>query len=367
MNISFVTNARAPYRLKQFKKISEVKDLHVTIYYTDKNIQGRVWNIDDVQTIKEKQLAGVRLSKKYGYLNFGLIRIVRESDYMIIGGYEQPTYLLLSLLCRVLSKPYILMFDGISTDKLYRIENKFKKLLKALVINYSMSIWGNGNVSREYFTKKFNYDENKIINQCLTVDIDKIKLILSDKEKIRSELRRKYNIPHDTKIIMYSGRIIEVKNLKFVIDAINRLNEEILFFIAGGGEQKEELLRYSMEKGVQIVITGFIKEQEELFKHYSIADIFILSSISEVWGLVVNEAMAASLPVLVSKICGCSMDLVENGVNGYTFDPYDLDDLTKKMLCMINSDIKNMGSKSSDIISNWTFDQSRDNFIALFK
>jgi 1,2-diacylglycerol 3-alpha-glucosyltransferase len=58
-----------------------------------------------------------------------------------------------------------------------------------------------------------------------------------------------------------------------------------------------------------------------------LASAFIQASTTEQWGLVVNEAMASGLPVLVSERCGCAPDLVKNGVNGYTFDPYDIKEI----------------------------------------
>ncbi|WP_234123158.1 glycosyltransferase family 4 protein [Clostridium hydrogenum] len=363
MKITFVTNARAPYRMKQLEKISEVDTFDVTVCYTDKNLQGRAWKVDEAKKIKEKQLNGVLLSKKYGYLNFGLIKLIKEADYIILGGYEQPTYIVLSIICRIIKKPYLLFFDGISTNRISMEENKLKKLLKGLVINNSKAIWGNGTVSREYFAKNFNYNRSKIVNQCLTVDIESIKKIIKDKNTIRSELRKKYNIQMNKKVIMYSGRLVEVKNLKIVIDAISQVKEEIVFFIAGGGLLEQEIINYSQQKNVHTIITGFIKDQNELFKNYSVGDVFILPSIYEPWGLVVNEAMATGLPVLVSEICGCSMDLVKEGENGYTFSPYNLDDLIEKINRILGSNTEEMGKNSQKIISEWNFNRSRDNFI----
>ena len=78
---------------------------------------------------------------------------------------------------------------------------------------------------------------------------------------------------------------------------------------------------------------GF-KQYDELPIYYGLAGAFIHASTTEQWGLVVNEAMAAGLPVIVSERCGCAPDLVENGRNGFTFDPYDVDALTHLMLKM---------------------------------
>lgn len=100
---------------------------------------------------------------------------------------------------------------------------------------------------------------------------------------------------------------------------------------------------------------GF-KQYSELPAYYGLASVFILPSIKDTWGLVVNEAMAAGLPVLVSNRCGCAPDLVEEGCNGYTFDPYNVDALAGLMrkISADDCDRAAMGQASRDIIARWT-------------
>src|SRR5260370_286081 len=75
-----------------------------------------------------------------------------------------------------------------------------------------------------------------------------------------------------------------------------------------------------------------IKKAEEIAVYYAFANCFVLPSVREPWGLVVNEAMAAGLPVIVSHRCGCAEDLVIHNRNGYVFDPEDVDHLRAVML-----------------------------------
>ncbi len=85
------------------------------------------------------------------------------------------------------------------------------------------------------------------------------------------------------------------------------------------------------------------------------AGAFVHASTTEQWGLVVNEAMAAGLPVLVSERCGCAPDLVRDGVNGFTFDPYDPGQLADLMLKVSSDqcDRLAMGRASQEIIKDW--------------
>ena len=103
---------------------------------------------------------------------------------------------------------------------------------------------------------------------------------------------------------------------------------------------------------------GF-KQYEELPTYYASAGAFIHASTIEQWGLVVNEAMASGLPVLVSNRCGCAKDLVREGVNGFTFDPYNEEQLADLMVRIASDEVARyqMGARSREIIAEWGTDR----------
>ena len=128
--------------------------------------------------------------------------------------------------------------------------------------------------------------------------------------------------------------------------------------ICGSGPLEEEIRGLIETMGLQsdILLPGY-KNAEEMAVFYGLASAFVhASSHAEQWGLVVNEAMASELPVLVSEICGCANDLVQNGVNGFTFDPFDVEGLALLMLKMSSGqvDLEAMGAASRRIIAAWT-------------
>ena len=366
MKIGVITSIKAPYRTLQFEEICKKQYIDMTIYYTKKDKEDRDWELKGSDAFKEVYLSNIKLFDRFGTLNTGLKDIVRNNDIIILGGYEKPTYILISLLCRIYKKKYIIIFDGISCNRLYEKENKFKWLIKNLVIKHSSAIWGNGIVSKRYFNEVFNYPLEKIYNQYLTIDGEKIKQIGKEKGNIRKVLREKYGIKNDEKVLHYSGRLVEVKNVKAVIEALNIIGDKnITLFITGDGIQRKELEQLADTLNIKIIITGFINNQEELFKHYYLSDVFILPSIYEPWGLVVNEAMFAGLPVLVSYICGSSLDLVNS--NGYTIDTNDIDDIAIKINKIFNDNMTEMSNKSLDIIKKWTFKNSAESYNNLIK
>jgi len=126
--------------------------------------------------------------------------------------------------------------------------------------------------------------------------------------------------------------------------------------LLGDGAQRSELEKLRSELGLAncVEMPGF-KQYEELPSYYANAGAFIHASTTEQWGLVVNEAMASGLPVLVSNRCGCAADLVKDGENGWTFDPTNEVQIADLMLKIASDEPrrKEMGLKSREIIAEW--------------
>ncbi len=165
-------------------------------------------------------------------------------------------------------------------------------------------------------------------------------------------------------------RLVPEKNLGFLLDAYSRYKRKAgasawPLVIVGEGVLAPALLEQRNAYGLK----GFVhfpgeKSYSDLPMYYGLSSIFILPSVSETWGLVVNEAMAAGLPVLVSNKCGCAVDLVSEGANGFTFDPFAIDSFVDLMLNMSSEKINldSMKSASKEIISHWSLEKFATNF-----
>ncbi len=174
------------------------------------------------------------------------------------------------------------------------------------------------------------------------------------------EMRQKLGLPE--KYFLAVNRFIEVKNLQRLIHAYHQYRATAgpsawKLVIIGDGPLMPAILKWRTELNLadDILLPGF-KQHPQLPHYYGLAGAFILASTSETWGLVVNEAMAAGLPVLVSNHCGCVHDLVEEGRNGFRFNPHDTDALSQLMSRMSarECDLADMGKAGSGIISRWT-------------
>lgn len=172
-------------------------------------------------------------------------------------------------------------------------------------------------------------------------------------DKAEHPLRRKY--------FLAVGRQIPVKNFLFLLRAYNRYvktaGHPVNLIMIGDGSEQESIATYIKENGLDGLVQLLpFQNQESLKSLYVEASWLILPSLRETWGLVVNEAMASGLPVLVSNRAGCASTLVKDGENGFTFSPDDIEKLTGLLgiaSTMTDDRRRKMGMRSLEIISDW--------------
>jgi glycosyltransferase involved in cell wall biosynthesis len=165
-----------------------------------------------------------------------------------------------------------------------------------------------------------------------------------------------------------SARFIRKKNLQNLLTAFAEYrsklgnNNACDLVILGDGPFKPALLEQRRALALEsfVFFPGF-RQYDELPLYYGLASAFVHPSLSEPWGLVVNEALAAGLPVIVSQQSGCARDLVIDGENGFQFDANDshaLGSLLARMTSMSPAELSAMGKKGKKIVDDW----SPDNF-----
>jgi len=165
--------------------------------------------------------------------------------------------------------------------------------------------------------------------------------------------------PLPEKYFLCVGRQIPCKNFDMAIKAFKQISvrkEEFDLVFIGSGEESDKLQSLVEESDKNKIHFIPFQSQENLSVIYRNAYCFILPSLSETWGLVVNEAMASGLPVLVSNRCGCADTLVSSGENGFTFSPDNVAELTscmEKMIALSPEEMNKMKEKSLQIVGEW--------------
>ena len=173
----------------------------------------------------------------------------------------------------------------------------------------------------------------------------------------KDEFSTKLRLPQQ--YFLYVGRFSPEKNLPRLLQAYYKYRKKggkWDLVLVGSGPQEQELKSLVQKEAIKgLFWTGF-KQYDELPAYYSLASCFVLPSLSEPWGLVVNEAMACGLPILVSRHCGCLPELCHRGINGFDFDPLDIEGLAELMLRMSSEeiDLKSFSEASRRIVNLYT-------------
>lgn len=170
-----------------------------------------------------------------------------------------------------------------------------------------------------------------------------------------------------------SARFIEKKNIFRMLEAFARARaasgSDWVFVLLGDGILRPQIKQAIGELGLEgaVLLPGF-KQYDELPRWYGLAEAFVLASTSEQWGLVVNEAMASGLPVVVSNRCGSAAELVVEGETGFSFDPYNVDALAglmQTLMSMTDGERRAMGQKARQQVARFSPDGFGSNALEL--
>ena len=233
----------------------------------------------------------------------------------------------------------------------------YKEFIKRWIIRGSRSAFVAGTPQAQY-ARRLGVPSEKVFHpgSCV-VDNDYWE---ESAARIRGEderIRRSLNLPQ--RYFLYVGRFIPKKNVPFLVRAYADYRRRSGskpwgLVLCGDGPEADRIHAEIRRTGAPDVATPGFAQVDTLPSYYALASCFIMpSSHFEQWGLVANEAMACGLPVLISTQCGCAQDLVENGVNGSTFDPFDQARLSALMHDLSRNEgrLESMGAASRRIVA----------------
>lgn len=215
-----------------------------------------------------------------------------------------------------------------------------------------------GRHNREFYLA-YGVPEERVFLAPYAVDNDAFFASAAEHLPRRALLRSELGVPEDTPLIMFSGKLIDVKRPMDLLRAFERLRADTraaLVFM-GDGPLRPELEAFVRERALDGVhFTGF-RNQSELGGVFAAADVFVLPSVYEPWGLVVNEAMCFGLPVVVSDRVGAGGDLVREGENGFVFPAGDVEALAGRLRAVLGeADARRrMGARSREMIGSWGY------------
>lgn len=363
MKILYLNYIPSPYRVDFFNELSEQCDL--TVVYYNSEISERpnwVYKEDEHRYKHHFLFEGESNFEFSGYLKLMRFLANHNFDFIVVGGYAKPIEIFAIFWLRLKGKPFILNTDGGFYQGGY-----FKLLLKRVLIKSASNYLASGSLAAQTL-KAYGAESKKITNYHFT---SLFKNEINDEitsHEAQRQLRETLDIPTGGKIVLTVGRYIPLKGFELVIEALAQLNDKnIYLYMLGEGPMRshyEQLItKYNLQN--QIFLTGE-QSKENVLSYCKASNVLVLPTLTtDVWGLVINEAMSCGLPVITSDRVGAAYDMVKDNETGYMVSAGSSSEIANALNKVFNqNDVLSINALK--MAKRYTIEQMVDDHINLF-
>lgn len=238
-------------------------------------------------------------------------------DVIVVYGWHLKTYMQTAKAARAIRIPVMAR-----TDSHLRTPRPFyTRLIKAATYPRFMRSFdfflATGSRSAEYL-RRYRVPSSRVHIVPYCIDVEQFSAAAQRGKEHRPQLRAKFGAINKETLVVFVGKLLALKNIPLVLDAVERMHaagKSVRFLIVGSGPLLNQLSKTVSRRGLPVFFTGFVNQQQ-MPEIYAAADVLVLPSTSETWGLVVNEAFSCGLPAIVSDRVGCGPDMIKDGLTG---------------------------------------------------
>lgn len=312
IRIALLTEIPAPFRIPLFNALAAREDVELRVLFlAEEDPRRRHYRVYAQEfAFAWRVLPGweMRRRGRWVVLNRGVLGELRRfrTDVVIAGGWNQPAFWSALAYARVRRRPLVAWIESTLRDErpgsapLERAKRAFVRGCAAFLVP--------GRASAAYLSS-LGVPEKRIQVAPNAIDPDifgaRVAELRRERERLRGELGR------NGCVFLYVGRLDPEKGLDVLLRAFAEVPGELV--LLGSGSEEERL---RSEAPPRVRFLGPLS-REQVLRWYAAADAFVLPSLSEPWGMVLNEAAAAGLPLVATDAAGAAHDLVEDGANGF--------------------------------------------------
>ena len=370
--LAIVTTHPIQYNAPLFKLLTERRKIEIKVFYTwsqtalgkkfdpgfGKNIEWDIPLLEGYEYSFVENIATHPGSHHYkGINNPTLTKEIQVwgANAIMVYGWNFKSHL---GAIRFFSKKIPVFFRGDSI--LMNEQNSVKRLMRRIflriIYSYIDIAFYVGSANKAYF-KAMGLDEKQLVFVPHAVDNNRF----APKEryvKNAAILKTELGVGANSLLFLYAGKLDANKNVAVLINAFIALNTNKHFLLIVGNGEEEAELKKSSQGHSNIKFLDF-QNQLQMPILYAAADVFILPSKTETWGLAINEAMIAGKAIIASSTCGAALDLVKLNKNGFVFNSHDIFALTKALEHFIKDKnaSKLMGMESLKIIKHYNYEE----------
>jgi len=380
LRLAYFESHPVQYRAPLLRRIAQERDIDFTAFfssdrsirgYTDRGFGMRVeWDVPLLDGYQHEFLPRLRDHGPVGLarpLNWGILRRLRRGhfDAAWVFGYNRLACIQAMVSARMLGIPVILraesnLFDRPRTARTMAM----KRLLTPLLRSAVRCVMPIGQANREYWSHYLG-DDFPMAPMPYAVDNDFFRRRIVEAAPQREDLRRELGLEPGRPIVLYASKLQPRKRCIDLVEAWTRLSSApgvdppAYLLIVGDGAERAALEARVRESGLSSIRFLGFRNQTELPRYFDLCDVFVLPSIHEPWGLIVNEVMNAGRPVVVTDQVGCQPDLVHHGLNGFVFPALNVAALAGCLRQLIADPAlrRSMGENSLRIIAHQSFEE----------
>ena len=227
-----------------------------------------------------------------------------------------------------------------------------------------------GTLNREFY-RAYGVPDDRIFWVPYAVDNTRFRADADRWQPSRAALREALGLPPDLPVVLYAGKLVPRKRPLDLLAAYARVaadHPSAMVFLGEGAERPRLEAAVARHALSGVSITGFVN-QGEIGRYYAAADVLVLPSEHEPWGLVLNEGMCFGLPVIASGAVGAVPDLVRAGENGFVYPVGDVPALADALRRLLADPARRarMGARSREIVAAYSFDADVDGILAALR
>jgi glycosyltransferase involved in cell wall biosynthesis len=330
-----LTPIPAPHRVPLFNALAARAGLDLEVWYFAPSSRDHPWRDPAAaarfQQLTLRGLATVSLYQEMPlYVNPGLVTrlAARPFDVVVCGGYDHPSFWLALGMAR-LTRTRVLLW----TESTLQDHRSGRGSIEAWKRRLTRSFDGYivpGRTQLDYLQTLARAGAPVWISPN-SVDAALFQGVAQDQEA-RRDARARLGLAHTDRVVLFVGRLLEAKGVGDLLAAAASLEGDarVRLVLVGTGPEEARFRAEASARGVDAHVLGFL-QQAELAGVYAAADVFVLPTHSDPWGLVLNEAIAAGLPVVCSRAAGAAAQIVIEGQNGFLHDPGDVTALAQAL------------------------------------
>ncbi|MCL4190855.1 MAG: glycosyltransferase family 4 protein [Thermoguttaceae bacterium] len=321
MRIAVVTPIPTPYRDPFWNVVAAQPGVELEVFYCSAGKADRPWQVDWQRRFHSEVLPGVNLAAWRGadascQWNPAIVSRLKAGRYdaIIVGGYNHPTMWAAMRCARRSGVPYFLMCESHLRRRRGTVRRWIKEYVVRRAVQGAAGLFPTGQLAREYLLHYGARPENIE----LLPNVPDVEALAETASRLRPErrsLRRRLGLD-GCFVVLFAGRLIPKKRPGLLLRAFRQIPNSVnaRLVIVGDGPLRGELEQTARDFGLEdsVLFPGFV-QPPAMPEWYAAADLFVLPS-SETWGVVVIEALASGLPVVVSDEVGCHPDVVTEAV-----------------------------------------------------